>query len=437
MAFALFFTEGMYGIFRFGLLPVFIALQVGLFGTALLIPPTTTRGLSFDTITKLARKRYQNNDDVRNGNESPPMEGRIAVITGAAGGIGGELAKVVYRLGGTVVALDRNTTGLEVLRKTLIEEYSYSSNGTGDDGDVANDEQNHSDDEGDRILILPTNHEDLASVASSAEIIKSRFSQIDLLVNNAGMTYSKGPMASAHGKDLAFTVNYLSHFLLTEKILQRLSNNGRIVHITSTYHWKIDGSELLPDKGTGIPIAYQSDPKLQSSKHVERSYANTKLAQIWHSRSIAQALPKGARCSSVCACPSWAATGIAGDENKNFLKKYAFPISDFGPGITSAINGMLRTDDELGDALNDGKSFVANSSILNSLKVKYLLASKLVTKTLGWRDKLTDLLGVLLLFFQKFKYGDFIIQETSPESLDKEKRDQFYRWSKEEVNQWL
>ena len=46
---------------------------------------------------------------------------------------------------------------------------------------------------------------------------------------------------------------------------------------TSTFHWKVDGSELLPDAAERSPMAYQSDPQLQSPKHVERSYANTKL----------------------------------------------------------------------------------------------------------------------------------------------------------------
>ena len=244
-------------------------------------------------------------------------------------------------------------------------------------------------------------------------------------------------MVSAHGKDLAFTVNYLSHFLLTEKLLQNLSNGGRVVHVTSTYHWKVDGSELLPAPEDGIPIAYQSDPNKQSPKHVERSYANTKLAQLWHSRSIAGILPNGG-CSSVCACPTWAATGIAGEEGKDFLEKYAFSISDCGPGITSAINAMLRTDSELGDALNDGKSFVANSRILEYLVGRTLLASEFITRTLGWRDALTDFLSIILLLCQKYTHEDFIIQQTSPESFgDKQKREQFYQWSKEEIKRWL
>jgi len=425
----------MYGLVRFLLLLATAVLRIGSFSAAL-SSSSPTRGLSYEAIAKLAQKRYQNNQDAHYENKFPPMKGRVAVITGAAGGIGGELSKLVHRLGGTVVALDCNSAGLEALQKSLIEESSNRS--TRNDGDdVTNDRQNHDDDAQDRVLIIPTNQEDLSSVASAAEIIQSRFGQVDLLVNNAGM-FATRPMVSAQGKDFAFTVNYLSHFLLTEKLLQSLSNGGRIVHVTSTFHWQVDGSELLPDSDNGMPIAYQSDPTLQSPKHLERSYANTKLAQIWHSRSIAEALPNGVRCSSVCVCPSWAATGIAGEDGKKFLEQYAFPISDCGPGITSAINGMLRTDEDLGDALNDGKSYVANSRVLEYLIGRTLLASEFVSKILGWRDFITRFLAFIILVGQKNTHEDFIIQQTSPDSFDdKEKRDQFYQWSKEEVKLWL
>ena len=448
----------MHSLLQFGLLASITILRVDSFGTTTPTPTPTSspRGLSYDAIAELARKRYPTNRNIDNHNHNhndddghPPMKGRVAVITGAAGGIGGELSKTVHRLGGTVVALDRNAAGLEELQKTLV---ANRFDGNSDNNNNNDDDSSASDDAHNRIFIIPTNHEDLSSVASTADLIISRFGdQIDLLVNNAGMSYrldqpADNVMISAHGKDLAFTVNYLSHFLLTEKLMQSLSNGngGRVVHVTSTYHWKEDGSELLPSPEDGIPIAYQSDPKKQHPNHLKRCYANTKLAQIWHSRSIAGVFSSNnsgsgsGSCSSVCACPLWAATGIAGENSRDFLDKYAFSISDCGPGITSSINAILRTDDELGDALDDGKSFVANARILEYLKGRTLLASEFVTKTLGWRDDLTDLMSLILLFGQKYTHEDFIIQQTSPESFDdKQKRDQFYQWSKEEVKPWL
>ena len=367
-------------------------------------------GLSQKKIIELARNRFQ-----KRGDDDIPMDGKVVVITGAAGGIGNELCRVVHSLGATVVALDRDMNGLQHLQKSL--------------------------EGGERFLPFRTHHEDLNSVAGVANEIKSRFLNIDVLINNAGLAYPQEltaglpQMISANGKDLAFTVNYLSHFLLTEILLDNLSNaHGRVVHMTSTFHWKVDGSELLPSPDGSDPIAFRSDPSEQCSKHVERSYANTKLAQIWYSRSI-----QTPNCSSVCACPTWAATGIAGEAGRDFLRTYAFPVSNCGPGITSAINAILRTDAELGDALNNGRSFVANSRILEYLGGKEtLLTSHFTTNILGFRDALADVLAVVLLIGQRYTYRDFIIQQTSPESFDDEdKRKAFYQWSRKEVQPWL
>ena len=362
-----------------------------------------------------------------------PLTGKTAVITGAAGGIGGELVKVIHRLGGTVVALDRDIEGLEQLKRLLTEEGSN----LGYDGGL----------EDSRFWILPTQHEDLDSVSHTANQIKSRFATIDLLVNNAGMTYNSDctcgddKMKAKNGKDLLFTVNYLSHFLLTEKLLPNLSKaKGRVVHLTSTYHWKVDGTEIIPSCDEGNPQAYESDPSHQSPRHIERSYANSKLAQIYHSRTINIHSPD---CDSVCACPTWAATGIGGEDARDFLGSMAFPIEGsnkgfnvkehrYGAGISSAINALFRTREELGDALNCGTSFVANSHIL-----EFFVGRRSLLRWPIWRDTLTDLIGFCLLIGQRFTYEDFIIQETSPESHDEDKRNKLYKWSKKEVKEWL
>jgi len=391
-------------------------------------------GLSSERILSLARERYGASRD-----DALPMRGKVAVITGAAGGIGRELAGVVLDLGGTVVAMDRNETGLDALR----ESRRRRRDGEGDDeGGVGGDDHH-------RVVCLPTRHEDLESVAASAEEIERRFDAVHLLVNNAGLTYPPGlepgteGMRSKHGRDLLFTVNYLSHFLLVEKLLPRLgrasSPGARIVHLTSTYHFMVDGSELIPrlDDG-GVPIgptAYQVDPSLMSERHVGRSYANSKLAQIWHSRSV-----RG--CPSTCACPTWAGTGIAGEANREFLERWAFPIP--GAGVASALNAMFRSDDELGDALNDGsdgggggRSIVANSRILEYLPLKRLWLSDWATRS-GWRDKVVDFASLILLLGQRYTFEEFLIQRSSPESYGNEEgREALYKWSLKEVEPWL
>ena len=366
------------------------------------------------------------------------MAGRTSVITGAASGIGRELCHIIHGLGGAVVALDRNETGLELLRQHL----------------------------GERVYCIPTRHEDLSSVANAANIIAKKYNSIDLLINNAGMSYNSekhlpgsSAMKSSHGKDLAFTVNYLSHFLLVEKLSPNLrrSEYGRIVHLTSSYHWKVDGSELIPRRilSDGVwkeePLAYQSDPEVMSERHLRRSYANTKLAQIWHSRYITGV-------ESVCACvscafsrelccsiddimfswittpsqPTWVATGIAGESNRSFLQNFAFPVE--GAGIASALNAIFRPKTDLVDALNNGQSFVANSRILEYIPFKNTWSSHWLRE---YRDDIVDLGGLILLLGQRFTYGDFIVQRTSEESCDVVGRKAFYEWSLKEIHPWL
>eukprot|EP00984_Skeletonema_dohrnii_P009043 scaffold3396_cov95-Skeletonema_dohrnii-CCMP3373.AAC.5 len=388
-----------------------------------------------DIVQLLKRNPYSQGNNDSNGRDINPLKGSTAVVTGAAGGIGGEIAKIIHRLGGTVVALDRDVAGLEKLKDTLDDEERSR-------GDLISNES--------RVWVLPTQHQDLDSVSHSANQIIDRFDRIDFLVNNAGLTYRDDficgdeRMKATNGQDLLFTVNYLSHFLLTEKLLPNLSRaKGRVVHLTSTYHWKVDGSEIIPGNAKR-PQAYEFDPSSQSPKHIERSYGNSKLAQIYHSRSIHMHAPD---CDSVCACPTWAATGIGGEDARDFLSMMAFPIQGsnegetattkieeirYGPGITSAINAMFRPREELGDALNCGRSFVANSRTL-----EFFVFRNSLLRWPIWRDGLTDLLGLLLLLGQRITYEDFIIQETSPESQDEEKRSQLYNWSRKEVQEWL
>ena len=403
----------MNGVFHFHAFLQLVALSSLLFIRTAegfsLIPPQPA-GLSSQAIEELARKRYGVHGD------SLPMEGRVVACTGAAGGIGRALTTVCHGLGATVVAMDRNTTGLDELKQSL-------------EGGGNSDEQKVSTSA--RIITLPTRHEDLASVSRSAEEILKRFERIDLLINNAGMTYREeaesSGMKSVHGYDLAFTVNYLSHFLLVEKLMPALSSSpeSRIVHLTSTYHWKVDGTELLPNP---TPIAYESDPDKQGPSHKERSYGNTKLAQIWHSRSIND-------CESVCACPTWVGTGIGGEEARDFLERLAFPVA--GAGIASALNAMFRSSAELGNALNDGDCLVANSRILEYLPFKKVWTSEWVTK-MGWRDGIVDFGGLILLLGQRFTFENFLIQRSSPESYGNRKaRDALYRWSLKEVEPWL
>lgn len=341
--------------------------------------------------------------------------------------------------------MDKNSEGLEMLKNTLVK------NGNSE-----------------RIITLPTNHEDLNSVSKSAKFILDTQPKIDLLINNAGLAYTqdKPPGVSSHSKDLAFTVNYLSHFLLTKILLPNINeSDGRVVQVTSSFHWKVDGSEITPkkEKGSWIePLAYEGLLHKQSPEHVGRSYANTKLAQIWHSRVLLRLYnedkkkKKTQRRGSYCisSCPTWASTDIAGKE-ATLLQKLAFPVMQSqnsfdaknmkitkdeseliplspGPGITSVLNAMFKKEEDLGN----GDLMVANSRILEKLPFEKMLNSEVMSK-IEWRDVVTDFCALILLLGQRFTHEKFILQRTSPESYDIGSMEALFQWSDEEVAPWV
>ena len=120
---------------------------------------------------------------------------------------------------------------------------------------------------------------DLSQIAETAETLLGQFEKIDVLVNNAGMMTPQLE-ATADGFEKQMGVNYLGAFLLTMKLLPLLKNaeQGRIIHLASMMHLlgKIDIDQFKADQ----------------VKHYNgvRSYANSKLANLLFSNTLAQQL---------------------------------------------------------------------------------------------------------------------------------------------------
>jgi len=183
------------------------------------------------------------------------MKNKICLITGANAGLGKETALALAQQGAQVVMLCRNLAKAEAARQDIIQQSKNS----------------HID-----ILLCDLN--DLASVKKAATEFKKKYSQLHVLVNNAGFMVLD-QKKSADGFEATFAVNYLAHVLLTESLLDVLKSSApaRIIHLSSSVHKR---AKLNLD-----------DLMFEQAKYKGfTAYANSKLANILYSHHLAKRL---------------------------------------------------------------------------------------------------------------------------------------------------
>ncbi|MBV8189069.1 MAG: SDR family NAD(P)-dependent oxidoreductase, partial [Alphaproteobacteria bacterium] len=102
----------------------------------------------------------------------------------------------------------------------------------------------------------------LAEVRRLADEVRAATDRLELLINNAGIgTAGEGRQTSADGHELRFAVNYLSHFLLTYRLLPliRACAPARIVNVSSAGQQAIDFSDvMLTGNYSGVAAYCQS-----------------------------------------------------------------------------------------------------------------------------------------------------------------------------------
>jgi NAD(P)-dependent dehydrogenase (short-subunit alcohol dehydrogenase family) len=103
--------------------------------------------------------------------------------------------------------------------------------------------------------------------------LAGRVDELDTLVNNAGIVIPER-QESADGNELTFAINYLSHFLLTALLLDKLREPARIVNVSSIGQHPLDFDDL----------AYEQE------FNGYYAYARSKLAQVLFTRTLAERL---------------------------------------------------------------------------------------------------------------------------------------------------
>lgn len=241
------------------------------------------------------------------------MEQKLAIITGADGGMGTEITKAVARAGYRVVMAC-------VDMERAVEKQRMLINETGNPC----------------IEVEQIDLASLASVADFADRMTRRGEHVGLLMNNAG-TMETERIITEDGLERTVSVNYVGPYLLTRKLLPLMEKGSRIVNMVScTYAvGRLDFPDffLRGKKGNfwRIPI-----------------YSNTKLALTLFTIDLANRL-KNSGIVVNAADPGIVSTGII------TMHMWFDPLTDifFRPFIRSPRKGAetaicLLLDEEAG-----------------------------------------------------------------------------------------
>jgi 3-oxoacyl-[acyl-carrier protein] reductase len=139
------------------------------------------------------------------------LDGRVALVTGAAQGIGRAIAEELAAAGAVIVLADVNETRLA---ETAAEMKAQGVDASTFTVNVANQE----------------------SIEAGAKAILAKFGKVEILVNNAGITRDNLMLRMKPADwDLVLSINLTGAFLMTQSLLSPMLKNrwGRIVNIAS------------------------------------------------------------------------------------------------------------------------------------------------------------------------------------------------------------
>jgi 2-dehydro-3-deoxy-L-rhamnonate dehydrogenase (NAD+) len=186
--------------------------------------------------------------------------GQVAVVTGAASGLGLAIARTLHRQGATVALLDLNEAA----------------------------------DIGERAVAFTvelTNETDVRNVVNQ---IAERFGRIDILVNSAGITGQtniKTHEVTTEDLRRVFEVNFMASFFTTRAVLPWMlkRNYGRVLHIAS-----VAGKE-----GNAGMLAYSASKaavigmtKVQGKEYAETGITINALAPAVIQTPMVDAMPE-------------------------------------------------------------------------------------------------------------------------------------------------
>ncbi len=176
------------------------------------------------------------------------------LLTGATAGIGRATAKALAPLCGKIILVSRSEKKLLSLIQELSQETSP-----------------------DRLDYVVADLSEPTQILTAVNEIKSRYDQIDILINNAGGYFSERRENSV-GYEYTFALNHLGYWHLSTQLLDLMtaSPRARIINVSSGVY--------------PMGKIHQKDLMLRSDYSGMKAYAQSKLANIFFTRVLARRL---------------------------------------------------------------------------------------------------------------------------------------------------
>lgn len=248
------------------------------------------------------------------------MDGKICLVTGASQGIGYFTALKLAQLGSTIVIASKNEQrGIVAKNKIILESKNQD------------------------VEYLPVDLASIQSIRKFAEDFISRYDSLDILINNAGVYYSKLTFTKDN-IETQFAINHLAPFLLANLLMEPLQRKkgSRIINVSSRFHFQ--------------GRMHFDDLFLVNNYHGLRAYCQSKLAMLLFTYKLAEKI-KDSGTTVNCLHPGTAKTKIGFTNATGF---YPLLCAIVKPVLISARRAsrtsvFLASSDEVGGV--NGKYF--------------------------------------------------------------------------------
>ena len=172
------------------------------------------------------------------------LKGKTALITGGAGTLGFEFAKILSESGSNIVILDLNIKECEDRARKITEKYGVKTLG---------------------LNCSITSEEAVDEVVS---VVINKFKSIDILINSAAITQIGNHTSKDYFKPFedypldiwkkAIDVNLTGTFIITKRVIKEMikEKNGTIINISSTYGLVSPNPQIYASLNFSSPIHY-------------------------------------------------------------------------------------------------------------------------------------------------------------------------------------